>query len=401
MTPIYRWHGRTRQGNEVHGEMDAAGAEAVVAKLRSRNILADTVRPASRGRGFLGMLGGKVSEREIVIFTRQFATMIDAGLPLVQCLGIIVGQLANPTFRRVLTEVKDDVESGSTFARALAKHPKVFDRLFVALVAAGEVGGILDTILNRLGAYIEKTMKLKKRVKGAMVYPAAVMTVAFVVVTVLLVWVIPSFNEMFAQFDKRLPFPTQVVVDFSAFVRAAWWVLFPALFGTIFGIRTLLATDRGREVWDRWVLELPVFGDLLRKVAVAKFTRTLSTMLTSGVPILDALEIVAKTAGNKTIERAILRTKERIAEGKTIAEPLAETGVFPPMVVQMITVGEATGALDAMLSKIADFYEDEVDITVDALTTLLEPMMLVFLGGTVGGLLVTMYLPIFRFVELF
>jgi type IV pilus assembly protein PilC len=341
----------------------------------------------------------KVTEREIVIFTRQFATMIDAGLPLVQCLEILVGQQENKTFAKVLGDIKTEVESGSTFARALGKHPKVFDSLFVALVAAGEVGGILDTILNRLGGYIEKAMKLKKRVKGAMVYPAAVMSIAMVVVLILLIFVIPVFKKMFEDFGGQLPGPTQFVVDVSDFLKSYWWLVLGMAIGAFLGIRSFLNTKKGRELWDDTLLKLPIFGELIRKVAVAKFTRTLSTMITSGVPILDALEIVARTAGNKTIEKAILKTKDRIAEGKTIAEPLAQTGVFPAMVCQMITVGESTGALDVMLAKIADFYEDEVDIAVDSLTTLIEPIMMVFLGGTVGGLLVTMYLPIFKLVS--
>ena len=397
--PIYKWEGRTRQGAAAKGEMEAPNEEAVIAKLRSQQVMASTVKAKNRQIKLLAGFAQKVSERDIVIFTRQFATMIDAGLPLVQCLDIIIGQQDNKTFKKVLSDVKNDVEAGSTFARALGKHPKVFDQLFVALVAAGEVGGILDTILNRLGAYIEKSLKLKKRVKGALVYPMAVMAIAFIVVTILLIWVIPAFKTMFEDMGGQLPGPTQFVMDISQFMKNYWWIVFPALFGAGYGIKTLLATERGQEVWDRFSLKLPVFGELLRKVAVAKFTRTLGTIITSGVPILDGLEIVARTSGNKTIEHAVLKTKERIAEGKTIAEPLAESGVFPTMVTQMITVGESTGALDVMLTKIADFYEDEVDSTVDALTTLIEPIMLVFLGGTVGGLLITMYLPIFSIAK--
>ena len=393
---IYKWQGRTRQGNIQKGEMDAPNEEAVIAKLRSQQIMASSVKAKSRDIDFSVIFGQNVSERDIVIFTRQFATMIDAGLPLVQCLDIIISQQENKTFKRVLTEVKNDVEAGSTFARALGKHPKVFDELFVALVAAGEVGGILDTILNRLGAYIEKAMKLKKRVKGAMVYPAAVMSIALVVVIILLIWVIPVFRDMFADFGAALPAPTQFVLDISDFFKNYWLIIFPGAFAAALGLRALVNTPKGRDGWDALKLKLPIFGELLRKVAVAKFTRTLGTIITSGVPILDGLEIVAKTSGNRTIEKAVLRTKERIAEGKTIAEPLAESGVFPTMVVQMITVGESTGALDVMLAKVADFYEDEVDITVDALTTMLEPIMLVFLGGTVGGMLICMYLPIFQ-----
>ena len=398
---IFKWKGRTRQGTVKSGEMEAPNKEAVVARLRMQHVLASSVRAKSREIDLSRLFGRKVSQREVVVFTRQFATMIDAGLPLVQCLEIIAGQQDNPAFKRVLADVKADVEAGSTFARALGKHPKVFDELFVALVAAGEVGGILDTILNRLGTYIENALTLKKRVKGAMVYPTAVMSIALLVTGIMLIWVIPVFREMFTGYGAALPAPTQFVLAISDAFRGYWFVIFPLLAGLAFGVRVLINTPKGRDVWDALKLRLPVFGDLLRKVAVAKFTRTLSTIITSGVPILDGLEIVAKTSGNRTIEKAILKTKERIAEGKTIAEPLAESGVFPAMVVQMITVGESTGALDVMLAKVADFYEDEVDITVDALTTLLEPIMLVVLGGLVGGMLICMYLPIFGITNLF
>jgi type IV pilus assembly protein PilC len=398
--PIYRWEGKTRQGSVAKGEMEAPNEEAVIAKLRSQQVMATRVKLKPKSLGNITIFKQRVTEREIVVFTRQFATMIDAGLPLVQCLEILVGQQENKTFAEVLSEIKADVEAGSTFAKALGKHPKVFDSLFVALVAAGEVGGILDTIMNRLGAYIEKSVKLKKRVKGALVYPAAVLGISFIVILILLIFVIPVFAKMFESFGGQLPGPTQFVVNVSTFIRSYWYLLFPALFVIYFGIRTLINTPRGREVKDDVVLKLPVFGELIKKVSVAKFTRTLSTMITSGVPILDGLEIVAKTSGNMTIEKAILKTKARIAEGKTIAELLAETGVFPNMVCQMITVGESTGALDVMLAKIADFYEDEVDQTVDALTTLLEPLMMVFLGGSVGGMLITMYLPIFKLVTI-
>jgi type IV pilus assembly protein PilC len=396
--PIYKWEGKTRQGVIKKGEMDAPNDNAVMDKLRAQQISPIKVKPKGKGDFTLFEFGSSVTEKDIVIFTRQFATMIDAGLPLVQCLDILINQQDNRTFAKVLSEVKEDVESGSTFARALGKHPKVFDSLFVSLIAAGEVGGILDTILNRLGAYIEKAMKLKKQVKGAMVYPAAITGISILVVMVLLIWVIPVFREMFKDFGSQLPAPTQFVCDISDFVKSKGFIFggLPCIFGFIYGFKRVLKTEKGRAVFDSVILRLPVVGDLVRKVAVAKFTRTLGTMITSGVPILDSLEIVAKTAGNKTVENAVLKTRGRISEGKTIAEPLAESNVFPPMVVQMITVGESTGALDVMLSKIADFYEDEVDQTVEALTTLLEPIMMVFLGGLVGGMLVAMYLPIFK-----
>ena len=322
--------------------------------------------------------------------------MIDAGLPLVQCLDILASQQESPAFKKILYQIKEDVESGSTFADALKKHPKAFNELFVNLVAAGEVGGILDTILNRLSAYIEKTMKLKKQIKGAMVYPTVVMAIAVVVVTIILIFVIPVFQQMFDDFGGALPAPTQFVVNLSNFMKSYIIHMIVGFIAFIYLIRWTYSTEKGRAVIDDLLLKSPIVGSLIRKTAVTKFSRTLSTMLTSGVPILDALDIVAKTAGNKTVEKAILRTKVSISEGKTIAEPLAETKVFPSMVVQMISVGEATGAMDTMLSKIADFYEEEVDVAVGALTAMLEPLLMVFLGGAIGGLVIAMYLPIFK-----
>jgi type IV pilus assembly protein PilC len=321
--------------------------------------------------------------------------MIDAGLPLVQGLEIIATQADNREFRRVLMDVKLRVESGSTFADALSQHPKVFDELFVQLVRAGEIGGMLDTILQRLGAYIEKNEKLKRRVKGAMVYPSIVLVVAVGVTIVLLMFVTPTFEKMFKDFGGAMPAPTQFLIDLSHFMTSYWYLLFGIPVALVAAWRAWVGTSSGRMHWDAFVLKVPVFGPLIRKIAVARFTRTLGTMLSSGVPILDALEIVAKSSGNKVIERGILMVRARIAEGKNIAGPLAETKVFPPMVVQMIGVGEATGAMDQMLAKIADFYDDEVDVAVAALTSMIEPVMMVFLGGVVGGFLVAMYLPIF------
>ncbi len=322
--------------------------------------------------------------------------MIDSGLPLVQCLDILSSQQENPTFKGVLLKVKESVESGSTFADALAKHPKVFDQLFVSLVAAGEVGGILDTILTRLAAYTEKSMKLKKQIKGAMVYPATVMSVAVVVVGVILVFVIPTFAKMFADFGSDLPGPTKVVIALSNFLKKYIIVIIAGIFALVFAVKKYYATKNGRKTLDRMALRAPIAGPLIRKVSVAKFTRTLGTLVSSGVPILDGLDIVARTAGNVVVEEAIMKVRQSISEGKTIAEPLAQSGVFPPMVVQMISVGEATGAMDAMLSKIADFYDDEVDNAVAAMTSMLEPLLMVFLGVVVGGLVIAMYLPIFK-----
>ncbi len=379
--------------------MDAASESAVVATLRRQGIQANKVKAAGTGLNAeinIGFLKPKITTKDIVVFTRQFATMIDAGLPLVQCLEILSSQQENRTFKEVLTKVKEDVESGSTFADALKKHPKAFNELYVNLVAAGEVGGILDTILNRLAAYIEKAMKLRKKVKSAMTYPTTIVGIAVIVIAVILVFVIPTFAKMFEDFGSALPMPTQIVINLSNFVQDYILLIIGVIVLLIFTAKKIYATEKGRDVIDRWALKLPVFGVLIRKVAVAKFSRTLSTMISSGVPILDGLDIVRKTAGNRTIEKAIAKVRSSISEGHTIAEPLKESGVFPPMVCQMIEVGEQSGALDTMLGKIADFYDDEVDDAVNNLTAMMEPMLMLFLGTTVGGLVVAMYLPIFK-----
>lgn len=395
--PVYQWTGTNRAGKKVKGQMEAPDAEAVSLALRRQRIEPIKVKAAPKDLfENVAFMQPKVKEKDIVLFTRQFATMIDAGLPLVQCLDILAGQSDNRTFKKMLRQIKADVEGGSTFADALKKHPKTFDELFVNLIAAGEVGGILDTILNRLSAYIEKAMKLKKKVKGAMVYPMVVMVIAVAVVAVLLIFVIPIFQKMFEDFGGALPTPTQLVVDMSEWFRRWVFLIFLVVVGIIIAFNRFYRTRRGRVIVDDLLLKIPVLGDLIRKVAVARFTRTLGTMIQSGVPLLDGLDIVAKTAGNKTIEAAIFKTRASIAEGRTIAEPLGESGVFPSMVVQMIAVGESTGALDSMLNKIADFYDEEVDAAVEALTSLIEPFMMVFLGGTIGGLVVAMYLPIFK-----
>jgi type IV pilus assembly protein PilC len=322
--------------------------------------------------------------------------MIDAGLPLVQGLNILADQAENKTFKTMLKEINKDVEGGSTLAEAMKKHPKVFDDLFVNLIAAGEVGGILDTILRRLAEYIEKAEKLKSQIKGAMTYPIVVVAIAIIVIAVILIFVIPVFEDMFKSFGSALPTPTQIVVNMSRFMKGNihWCII--ALVALAFAFKKYRGTEAGRKQTDILSLKLPVFGDLLKKVAVARFTRTLGTMIQSGVPILDALEIVAKTSGNVVIEEILFEVRGSIAEGQTIAEPLSENDIFPGMVVQMISVGEATGALDTMLAKIADFYDEEVDAAVDALTSMLEPLLMLFLGGTIGGLVVAMYLPIFQ-----
>ena len=393
--PVYTWEGRTKGGEFKRGEMEASDEAAVQQRLRAMALTNVKIRKKSVALNFkLPGIGG-ISQKDLVIFTRQFATMIDAGLPLVQCLDILSSQLDNLAFREVLLKVKNKVESGSTLADSLGDHPKVFDTLYTQLVAAGEIGGILDTILNRLAQYIEKAEKLKGKVKAAMVYPSVVLIVAIGVTVVLLLFVTPVFEKMFKDFGGAMPTPTQMVIDISKWLQAYILYLVAMVVGGIFAFRAYLNWPKGRQQWDAFVIRTPIFGPLIRKVAVARFTRTLGTMISSGVPILDALEVVARTAGNSVVEKAIRYTREKISEGKTIVQPLAETKVFPPMVVQMIGVGEATGAMDQMLTKIADFYDDEVDAAVQGLTSLIEPVMMVFLGGIVGGFLIAMYLPIF------
>jgi type IV pilus assembly protein PilC len=399
---VYVWEGRSRKGTMERGEISAANEAAVRSALRRQQIQAVKIqaKPQDILKGLKFSRRKKVKEKNIVVFTRQFATMIDAGLPLVQCLEILASQQDNTTLKEVLLKVKADVEAGSTFADALRKHPTVFNELYCNLVTAGETGGILDTILNRLAAYIEKSMNLKKKVKGAMAYPIAVLVIAMVVVIGMLVFVIPVFQKMFADMGGTLPAFTQMVINLSDFMRRYFLLVGAVLVALYFVFQRYYKTENGQETIDNCLLKLPIFGGLIRKVAIAKFTRTLGTMLSSGVPILEGLDIVARTAGNKIIEKAILKTKISIGEGKTIAEPLGASGVFPPMVVQMISVGESTGALDSMLSKIADFYDDEVDAGVATLTSLLEPLLMVFLGGAIGAIVVAMYLPIFQMASI-
>ncbi len=392
--PIFVWEAKTKQGEVKKGEMEAGEAKAVEARLLSLGLTPTKVRK----KGLLDAqiaLPGSVASKDILIFTRQFATMIDAGLPLVQCLDILGSQTENASFRKVIFAIKGRVEGGSTFSDALKDHPKVFDELYVQLCAAGEVGGILDTILNRLAIYAEKAEKLKRKVKGALTYPVSVIVIGIGVTAVLLLKVTPVFEKMFADFGSALPGPTQVVVDLSKFMQNYVIHMVVGIAAFVFAFTAFYRNPRGRELFDKGILYAPILGDLLRKVAVARFTRTLGTMISSGVPILDALDVTAKTAGNRTIEKGIQYVRGKISEGKNIAGPLAETKVFPSMVVQMIGVGEATGAMDQMLNKIADFYDDEVDAGVAGLTAMIEPIMMVFLGGVVGGFLIAMYLPIF------
>lgn len=398
--PVYLWKGVDKSGRKQKGEIEADNVAIGRQMVNRKGITITSFKPKPKDlEDYLPFLQPKVKEKDVVVFVRQFATMIDAGLPLVQCLDILQDQQANPTFKRMLKQVKKDVEEGSTLSEAIRRHPKVFDNLFVNLVAAGEMGGILDVILNRLAAYIEKAAKLKKKVKGAMTYPAIVITIAVVVVAVILIFVIPTFAKLFTDAGAPLPALTLTVINLSDFMVKYWYMLVGAGFLLGLGFKQLRQTTVGRDATDRMFLRAPVMGMLIRKVSVARFTRTLGTMLASGVPILDGLDIVASTAGNLVVEKAIRAARSAISEGRSVAEPLEETGVFPGMVTQMIAVGEATGALDVMLGKIADFYDDEVDVAVDALTSLLEPMLIVFLGITVGGLLVAMYLPIFQIAD--
>ena len=391
----FAWEARGRAGEVKKGVMEAETADVVQTRLRAQTL--NPVKVKKKGKALNITFGSPVSEKELVIFVRQFATMIDAGLPLVQCLEILAAQGDNKEFNAIIRDIKATVEEGATFSDALRRHPKIFDDLFTNLVQAGEMGGILDTILNRLAVYIEKNVKLKRQVKGALVYPAGVGIIAGGVLIILLVWVIPTFEAMFKDFggDAELPGPTAFVIALSrGFVT---WL--PAIILAIIGGATAFTytyrRPKGKEFFHRLLLTLPIIGPVMRKIAVARFTRTLGTLLSSGVPILDALNVVAKASGNVVIEKAIVNTADKIREGRTMAEPLLETKVFPAMVVQMIGVGEQTGALDQMLNKIADFYEEEVDVAVSALTSLLEPIMMVVIGGMVGFMLIAMYLPIF------
>jgi type IV pilus assembly protein PilC len=400
--PIYKWVADTRKGRTIKGELEAADEKIARLQLKRRNLTVKKIKVKPKDLfANVSFMQPKVTAKDIVIFTRQFSTMIDAGLPLVQGLTILAEQADNRTFRKILKQVTKDVEGGSTLAEALKKHPKIFDNLFVNLVAAGEVGGILDTIFQRLANYIEKAQKLKSRIKGAMTYPIVVVCIAVIVITVILIFVIPVFEDLFASAGQSLPAPTQLVVSMSRFFKGNIHYIIGAVIVLIIAFKKYRGTETGRKQTDTISLKLPVFGNLLKKVAVARFTRTLGTMISSGVPILDALEVVARTSGNVVLEQVIFDVRSSIAEGQPIAEPLAETDIFPSMVTQMIAVGEATGALDTMLEKIAEFYEDEVDTAVDALTSMLEPMLMVFLGGAIGGLVIAMYLPIFKMAAAF
>ncbi|MDR3205354.1 MAG: type II secretion system F family protein [Deltaproteobacteria bacterium] len=394
--PNFSWKGVNFKGKKRKGTMEAADirqVEAFLKRLRiSDYIIKDAPKDLFEGISFFAP---KVQVKDVMLFTRQFSTMIDAGLPLVQCLKIMSDQSDNPTLKAMLRDINNSVQSGATLSDALRKYPIHFDNLFCNLVAAGETAGILDTILKRLAEYIEKAEKLKRKVKGALAYPLIVMFVGVVVMLVIMIFVIPTFEEMFSSFGKELPWLTQKVIDCSRLIIDYWYILLPAIIATFILLKKFFKTETGEFIFDTYALKIPVFGDLLRKVAVAKFTRTLATMLQAGVPIITSLDIVAGTAGNKVVEEALLDSRAAIAEGRPLVDPLIESSVFPNMVTSMIAVGEEAGALDTMLIKIADFFDEEVDAAVETVMTMIEPLMIVFLGGTVGTLIIAMYLPIF------
>jgi len=402
MPTLFQWSGKTSQGTIQKGELTANSKEEVISYLRKQRIVPTIITQKQKAAfDILKGIRSGVKDKDIVIFTRQFATMIDAGLPLVQALEILSQQTENKTLANVLNEIKIDVEGGSTFADALKKHPRIFSDLYANMVSAGESGGILDTILNRLAGYIEKAMKLKSKVKGAMIYPSVIVSVAVLVIWIIMVKVVPTFAAMFTKLGGTLPLPTLIVMKMSNFLGGIGGLIVVAcIIGLVVFITFTRRTENGKRVTDRILLRLPVFGILLRKVAVSKFTRTLGTLIGSGVPILEGLDITAKTAGNKVVEDEVLHIRQAVSEGKTIAEPLAKSKVFPPMVTQMIAVGESTGAIDTMLSKIADFYDDEVDQAVNNLTAMLEPIIMVFLGGAIGFIVIAMYMPIFKLITI-
>jgi len=396
--PTFSYSARPASGGDIKsGEIELPTKDDVLAYLHKQKMIPVSVREKSKSLNI--SFGSGVGTRDIVIFTRQFATMINSGLPLVQSLDILAEQTENPALRKTIQDTLYDVESGHTLADAMAKHPKVFSELFTNMVAAGEAGGILDTILLRLATFLEKADALKRKIKGAMVYPVVIFSVAGGAVVILLIFVIPTFQTMFAAAGIPLPLPTRVVIGMSQILFGYWWAMAAGIGGAVFALRAFVATSQGRLLVDKMMLTLPILGDMQRKAAVARFTRTLGTLVSSGVSILEGLEITAKTAGNRVIHDAVMGSRASIAGGETIAGPLKESGVFPPMVVQMINVGEQTGGLDEMLTKIADFYDEEVDAAVETLLSAMEPIFIVFLGAIVGGMIVAMYLPIFDMIN--
>jgi type IV pilus assembly protein PilC len=394
---VYRGHSSS---GAVAGEVEADTRPAAQAALRTKGILATRLQEKKAKAAAAKKIGGKVKDKDLAIFTRQFSVMIDSGLPIAQALNILAEQSEAKALRDCTGVIAKEIESGSTLAEAFRKYPKVFSDLFTNLIEAGESGGVLDVVLQRLAGYIEKAAALKSKVKSAMVYPITIISVAMLVVFFMMVFIIPTFAKMFKELKQDLPLPTMIVIGLSDFVIAYWWLMAAGIFAFVFAFKKYYATDRGSMMIDTWALKVPVVGMLIRKVAVARFTRTLGTLISSGVAILEALRITARSAGNRVVEKAVMNARTAVAGGRNLAEPLRQAPVFPPMVVHMISVGETTGALDAMLSKIADFYEQEVDDAVGALTSLLEPMMIVFLGVCVGGIVVAMYMPIFKMVTL-
>jgi len=395
--PVYVYRGTDRSGQAVSGERMAVNKSEMMTQLKRQQIKVNKL--SEKGKEFnLPMLKAGVKPKEIAVFTRQFSVMIDAGLPLVQCLEILAANQENVSFQKALTGVRTTVEGGATLANAMRGYPKIFDDLTTNMIEAGETGGILDVILQRLATYVEKAVKLKAAVKSALIYPVAVIGIAVVIVGCLLKFVVPIFINLFASLQVDLPLPTRITMGLSYVVRRFWWVMFLALGGLVFGISQMRKNDKGRYLWDSFMLKLPVFGLVLRKIAVARFSRTLGTLLTSGVSILEALNITARTSGNAVLEQALFKVRKAIEEGRTIVDPLKESAVFPNMVTQMIGVGEATGAMDAMLQKIADFYEDEVDAATKDMLTLLEPVMIAFLGVAVGGIVISLYMPLFSMI---
>ncbi len=399
MPTVFQWAGKTTKGTIIKGELTVNSREDVIAYLRRQNIIPTAITP--KPKKLFRLPAGRVKDKDLVIFTKQFSTMIDAGLPLVQALEILTEQTENKNLARTIGDVKVDVESGSTYADALKKHPRIFSELYTNMVAAGEAGGTLDIILARLAEYIEKAMKLKRRIRGALIYPSVIISVAIIVIAVIMIYVIPVFSKMFVRLGGVLPLPTRIVIGLSQFLSGpGGLIVLGSIIGFIILIIQIRRTEKGRRITDSIFLKLPIFGVLLRKVAIAKFTRTLGTLISSGVPILDGLTITAKTAGNKIVEEEVMKVGKAVSEGKTIAEPMRGSKIFPPMVTQMIAVGETTGAVDTMLNKIADFYDEEVDSTTANLTAIMEPVLMVFLGITIGFIVISMYLPIFRLITL-
>ena len=396
--PSFEWKGRDRAGRPQGGVLVADSKDAVLAVLRRQQIVPITVKEKGKEIALPKLRRG-INEKTLAIFTRQFSVMIDAGLPLVQCLQILGEQQDNKAFQRIVLQVREDVESGSSLANAMKKHPQAFSELYVNMVAAGEAGGILDTILQRLATYIEKAARLKAQVKAAMIYPISVISIAMLVVYIILWKVIPVFGALFTSLGAELPLPTRIVVALSKFISRFWWLIAGLVVAGVIAIRRYYATEQGRLVIDSLLLKAPILGSVLRKIAVARFCRTLGTLLSAGVPVLESLDITARTSGNAVIERSILEVRKAVEEGKNLADPLKTTNQFPPMVVQMISVGEATGAMDTMLGKIAEFYEDEVDTAVAGMMKLIEPILIFFLGVVIGGIVIAMYLPMFDLIS--